>query len=372
MNGTIINWLEQQFAFLHHHAWIAEVFVVVLMTALFVAFEKLAFKYLYPRFRQSRTVWDDTFLSALHKPLSFFIWLMGLSIAAEIVAEEGKHTAIFNILSPVRSLGVIAFFAWFAVRFVQKSEKNVVDGRTSYRYIDDTTVRAVSKILRATVLITATLVALQTFGIQISGVLAFGGISGAVVAFSAKDLLANFFGGLIIYLDRPFVVGDWIRSPDRQIEGTVENIGWRLCRIRTFDKRPLYVPNSIFNNISIENPSRMTNRRIKTFVGIRYEDADKLAMILKKVEMMLKEHPEIDQTKTLMVNLVEFAPSSLTFMIYTFTKTTQWQWFQAVQQDVFLKIIDIILTCGAEFAYPTTTVHVPGTMKLQQNEVCHE
>jgi len=372
MNGTIINWLKQQFAFLHGNAWIAGVFMAVLITAVLAAIEKIVFTYLYPRFAKSRTVWDHTLISALHKPLSFLIWLMGLSIAAEIVAEEGKHTGIFTALGPVRSLGIIIFFAWFAVRFIHNSEKNFVDEHVRTKYIDKTTVRAISKVLKATVLITAVLVGLQTFGIKISGVLAFGGIGGAVIAFSAKDLLANFFGGLIIYLDRPFVIGDWIRSPDRQIEGTVEYIGWRLCRIRTFDKRPLYVPNSMFNNISIENPSRMTNRRIKTFIGLRYEDADKVSDVLQKVEAMLKNHPEIDQSQTLMVNLVEFAPSSLTFMIYTFTKTTKWQWFQQVQQDIFLKVIDIILECGAECAYPTTTVHVPEQVKLQQKEPHHE
>ena len=103
---------------------------------------------------------------------------------------------------------------------------------------------------------------MQALGYSISGVLAFGGIGGIAVGFAAKDLLANFFGGLMIYLDRPFSVGDWIRSPDKNIEGTVEEIGWRLTRIRTFDKRPLYVPNSTFTQISVENPSRMLNRRI--------------------------------------------------------------------------------------------------------------
>ena len=71
------------------------------------------------------------------------------------------------------------------------------------------------------------------------------------IGFAAKDLLSNFFGGLFIYLDRPFAVGDWIRSPDREIEGTVEQIGWRVTRIRTFDKRPLYIPNSVFSQISV-------------------------------------------------------------------------------------------------------------------------
>ena len=80
---------------------------------------------------------------------------------------------------------------------------------------------------------------------------------------------------MFVYLDRPFAVGDWVRSPDREIEGTVENIGWRVTRIRTFDKRPLYIPNSIFSQIAVENPSRMSNRRIKETIGIRYDDASK-------------------------------------------------------------------------------------------------
>ena len=91
----------------------------------------------------------------------------------------------------------------------------------------------------------------------------------------------------MIYLDRPFDVGDWVRSPDKNIEGTVEDIGWRLTRIRTFDKRPLYVPNGTFSTISVENPSRMSNRRIKTNIGLRYDDANKVATIIADIESML-------------------------------------------------------------------------------------
>src|SRR5690606_30903944 len=110
------------------------------------------------------------------------------------------------------------------------------------------TAKAISKLLKAAAIITAMLVLLQSLGFSVSGVLAFGGIGGIAIGFAARDLLANFFGALMLYFDRPFAVGDWVRSPDREIEGTVEDIGWRLTRIRTFDQRPLYVPNSIFAN----------------------------------------------------------------------------------------------------------------------------
>ena len=163
----------------------------------------------------------------------------------------------------------------------------------------------------------------------------------------------------MIFMDKPFDIGDWIRSPDRNIEGTVEYIGWRLTRIRTFDKRPLFVPNSIFSTISVESPTRMHNRRIKKVIGLRYEDAGKVRGILAAVKTMLEEHSDIDQNALTMVNLVEFADSSLNFMVYTFTKTTNWGAYQAIQEDVLLKIIDIITEFGAECAFPSRTLYVP-------------
>ena len=170
----------------------------------------------------------------------------------------------------------------------------------------------------------------------------------------------------MLYLDQPFKVGDWVRSPDKEIEGTVEDIGWRLTRIRTFDKRPLYIPNSIFNSISVENPSRMLNRRIYETVGIRYDDIDKMDKIVDDVRRMLREHPEIDQHQTLIVNFNTFSASSVDFFIYTFTKTTEWVRYHEIKQDVLLKVSHIISMHGSEIAFPTSTVHVPEQVKLAQ------
>ncbi|MEX2506104.1 MAG: mechanosensitive ion channel family protein, partial [Pseudohongiellaceae bacterium] len=200
------------------------------------------------------------------------------------------------------------------------------------------------------------LVALPTMGLDITALLAAGGVGGIAIGFAAKDLLANFFGGLMIYLDRPFAIGDWIRSPDRNIEGTVENIGWRLTLVRTFDKRPLYVPNSVFTNIALENPSRMLNRRINENIGIRYRDADKMGVIVKDVREMLQNHKDIDTRQTLMVNFNKYAASSLEFFIYTFTKTTVWTEYHKIKEDVMLKIVEIVHKHDADFAFPTTTV----------------
>jgi len=162
----------------------------------------------------------------------------------------------------------------------------------------------------------------------------------------------------MVYLDRPFSVGDWVKSPDRSIEGTVEHIGWRLTCIRTFDKRPIFVPNSMFTSIVLENPSRMSHRRIYETMGLRYDDVGQLPLIIAAVKQMLIDHEEIDHTQTLIVNFNSYGASSLDFFVYTFTKTTNWIRFHEVKQDVLFKIADIIKAHSAEFAFPTQTLHV--------------
>ena len=349
-------------------AWIYQMFIVVLvvLTANFILMRVLT--RVQKTFDKTKNTWDDALLRALRRPLRLLVWIVGISFAAEI-AKGVTEAVIFTAVAPLRDVGVIATITWFIIRFIKAAENNITkSSREAGNEIDKTTADAISRLLRISVLITATLVAMQTLGYSISGVLAFGGIGGIAIGFAAKDLLSNFFGGLMIFLDRPFSVGDWVRSPDRNIEGTVETIGWRLTRIRTFDKRPLYIPNSVFANIALENPSRMTNRRIKETIGIRYDDVDKLADIIADVKEMLINHPDIDTSQTLMVNFNAYAPSSLDFFIYTFTKTTVWTDFHDIKQDVLLKINAIIASHNAEIAFPTSTIHMAEPLNCQTKE----
>lgn len=340
-------------------AWVLQVFVVIFLTLVLAFVVKLVLGRLHRRFEKSDNPWDDAVVEALRAPMTVLIWVVGIAFAAQIV-EKQSGAAIFAAVKPMRDVGIIACITWFLVRLIKTAQANVVEANEAKGIeLDYTTVDAVCKLLRLSVFITGTLVALQTLGFSVSGVLAFGGIGGIAVGFAAKDLLANFFGGLMVYLDRPFAVGDWIRSPDRDIEGTVEEIGWRLTRIRTFDSRPLYVPNSTFTSIAVENPSRMQHRRIYETIGVRYDDAAKVGPIVEDVTKMINTHPEIQTDQTLMVNFVSCGPSSLDFFVYCFTRTTVWAEFHRVKQDVLLKILEIIDKHGAEVAFPTRTIHVP-------------
>jgi len=360
--------LQQLTDFGGDNAWIYQIFIVVFVVMLANFILMRIMTRIQKSFEKTENTWDDALLEALRRPLRLIVWIVGISFAAQI-AKDVSDAIIFSAVAPLRDVGVIASLTWFIIRFIKAAEQNIVkSSREAGKDIDQTTVDAISRLLRISVLITASLVAMQTLGYSISGVLAFGGIGGIAIGFAAKDLLSNFFGGLMIFLDRPFSVGDWIRSPDRQIEGTVEAIGWRLTRIRTFDKRPLYIPNSVFANVALENPSRMSHRRIKETIGIRYDDVDKLASIIADVKNMLLNHPDIDASQTLMVNFNAYAASSLDFFIYTFTKTTVWTEYHDVKQDVLLKINDIIASHNAEIAFPTSTIHMADPLDCHVTE----
>ncbi len=353
--SEVFDYLKQD------NGYVLQVFIVILGALTLDFIQRKLLGRLLMRLEKNDNPWDDLVVRALIRPLTLIIWVAGLYMAMLII-QEATRAVIFSAVEPLRDVAIVAILAWTLVRIIKGAEENFLK---SDRDFDPTTIDAISKLLRISVLVTTILVGLQTLGYSISGVLAFGGVGGIAVGFAAKDLLANFFGGLMIYLDRPFSVGDWVRSPDREIEGTIEKIGWRLTVVRTFDKRPLYVPNSVFNNVALENPSRMSNRRIKETIGIRYDDAGKMGQIIDRVKKMLEEHEDIDQTKTLIVNFNSFASSSLDFFIYTFTKTTNWIEFHDVKQDVLLKIVDIIEAEGAEFAFPTSTLHIASHVKSE-------
>lgn len=353
--------LEKALSLYESGHWITQVFLVSLAVVSINFLIRRVLRNLGERVRRSENVWDDALFESINPPLRALIWVIGLSVCAELV-EPQAGDALFAMVEPARRVAVIALFVWFLLRLVTRVEANLVlKARRDDMEFDQTTFDAIGKLLRAAIMITGVLVILQTLGFSISGVLAFGGVGGLAVGFAAKDMLANFFGGLTVYLDKPFRVGDWIRSPEQDIEGTVEKIGWRSTCIRRFNKRPIYVPNALFTSLTVENPSRMTNRRIYENVGVRYDDFDTVEDICDEVRKLLTGHEDIDQDQTIMVNFNAFGPSSLDIMVYCLTRTTNWAEYHRVKQDVLLRIGRIIEARGAEIAFPTRTLHLVGS-----------
>ena len=257
-------WLIEFTAWAGGNRWMVWIFLIILVTGVADLSQRVVVRRLTGRARRSINRWDDAVLWAVARPLGVLIWVLGISLAAAVAGRyTGTDVSVFGYINAARATGVVVALGWFALRLIRAVELRMIERVRAVSLEPDegpdrSTVEAVGKLLRAVVLVTVGLVLLQTLGFSISGVLAFGGIGGIAVGFAARDMLANFFGGIMLHLDKPLAVGEWVRSPDREIEGTVEYISWRITRIRTFDMRPLYVPNSVFSNIAVENPSSMT------------------------------------------------------------------------------------------------------------------
>ncbi len=341
-------------------AWITGVLVILgLCVVLHWSWRRLH-KRIHSKLEQTQTVWDDAFWEALSRPVAVAIWVLGLLFAIEHIATA-RAEALLRVTGTLRTVGVVVLLGWFLMRLVRASESRLIHlarNRSEDERLDSTTIEAVAKLARIIVVVLMALVGMQSLGFSIHGLLAFGGIGGLAVSFAAKDLLANFFGGLILYLDRPFVVGDTIRSPDRELEGTVEYIGWRQTRIRTDVKRPLYVPNSVFANIAVENISRMSNRRIKELIGLRYQDADQLPALLTDIRALLSGHPDIDPDQTQGAWFHQFGESSLNLLVDAHTRAVDVAEFYRIKESVLFGIAGLVAKHGADFAFPSRTVYL--------------
>ncbi len=330
---------------------------LVLTTSLYVVFSIVVLfiiRSIRARVRKSQNTLDDYIFKALYTPLRILLVIIG----GYIVLGE------FAILMPESSLNsLLAYFdsiiiIWIIITIfsgITYMQKYFLSKQ--HAHVD--TILLISKISKIAIVTVLALSLFQSLGFDISSVLAFGGIGGLVVGMAAKDMLANIFGGIMVNLDKPFSIGDWIRVND--VEGTVEHIGWRTTQVRTFSKNPVYIPNSHFSTASIETPSRMTNRRIYEVIGLRYDDIAKVKDIMSETEQMLKSHEYIDPSAITMVYFQTFNESSLDIIVYTFTKTTNWSEYQSVKSDILLDIYKIIERHEADIAYPTQT------LKLEQN-----
>ncbi|MDY0271233.1 MAG: mechanosensitive ion channel family protein [Advenella sp.] len=300
--------------------------------------------------------------SQLNRSIVFHLMQIAVRCSLVLVVKRYTQMAITDFHWKYISNRDVDFLAVLLIVFIVMRELFLLINRLEHNQIqkgkDQTSSRMISRVLKLTTFLVIMLLFGEHFGMSMSGLMTFGGIGGIAIGLAGKDILSNFFSGIMLYFDRPFNIGDWVCSPDRNIEGTVAEIGWRLTKIITFDHRPLYVPNSVFSTITVENPGRMTHRRIETEIGLRYEDANKIAAIVNDIRTMLQQHSGIDSSQTLLVNFNQFSNSSLNILIYCFTKTVKWAEWLEIQEEVYLKIVDIVHGHGGDFAFPSRTVYL--------------
>ena len=336
-----------------------QIFLILILGFILLVIKNWFIKFLTGITKNTANEFDDIILDSVSKPFSYLIIIISLLLIFDRLNYYYNYLDSFEPSSFFYSIFLI-LFALSLVRFLDKYYQNKLFLKNISKLDDpivvEQTYEITIRVSKIIIIVITVLILMQEFGLSISGLLAFGGVGGLVVGLAAKDLLSNFFGGLMIYFDRPFKIGEFIKSPDRNIEGIVESIGWRLTVVRTFSKNVLYIPNSAFSNIIVENATRMTNRRFNEVIGVRYEDIDNIPKIVSEIRLFLESHDDIDQNNSPVVYFTSFEASSCDIIVYAFTNTKDWRQFLKVKEEILLKVANIISNNNSAIAFPTTTI----------------
>jgi len=305
-------------------------------------------------FKQSDAEFDESILDGLRAPLSWLemiaaIWL-GLVFLDLPASLESKLGTLFVTIATF--LG-----AWLVFRLIDVG----VAALDSYAEdteatMDDQLVPVVRRALRVIVILLTGVLIIQHLGYNVTSLVAGLGIGGLAVALAAREMLSNWFGSLMIFTDRPFQVGDWVKT--KHGEGTVAEVGMRSTRIQTFDKTMITVPNSDVANSAIENLQNRPNWRVNNTVGLVYSTThDQLQYVLSEFDTYLRNHQMVD-TETVRVHFSGFLDSSLEITFAAFFHTDDIAVWRDLRQEVFLKLMEIVEDAGTEFAFPSRSVYI--------------
>ncbi|MEA2018532.1 MAG: mechanosensitive ion channel family protein [Campylobacterota bacterium] len=297
---------------------------------------------------------DDDILDAIKKPIDFLFILIGANFAKTILLLDD---GISHILDQFIRSGFIIVLFWAIINLLSHLSINIKQITNKFGdKLNPDVANFLIKSIRFFIFLVGFIAVLQEWGYNISGFLASLGLVGMAFALAAKDTASNLFGSLVIFTDKPFRIGDWIKTP--VVEGTIESVGIRSTRVRTFAQALVTVPNGILANSAILNWSKMGKRRIKMNVGLTYDTpASTIESIIKDIKEMLQNHEEINQD-VMHIYFSKFDDSSLNIFCYYFTNTTAWGEFMKVREDTYFQIMKIVEANGSSFAFPTQTLHI--------------
>ncbi len=305
-------------------------------------------------------VGKDRFDKIISLPLQVVIWGVGIIYVADVVADHIGFDDFSKSMRTLRSAFIVGCVGWVALRWLKAAFAHLHQ-KSQTLGVAPGTIHALSKLSAFVVAIITLMLIFTVYGFNIMPLLAFGGIGMAGVAFAAQDIIGNFFGGAMLHFTRPFAVGDMVEIPSQQMfEGTVEEIGWYMTMIRSFDKEPVYFPNALFSKMNVVNRSRRTHRRIRETIGLRYEDMPKLKIILPELKKRILAYEKVDGNQVFNVVLNRYGDYGLEIYLHLLTTTTIYSDFLDVKQEVLMIAHDVIYTNGAEIAYPTSEVYLKG------------
>jgi MscS family membrane protein len=315
-------------------------------------------KLLERRLSATRHYWSTTLFAAARLPIIVCVAILTLLGMIAIGEAAYQSQTLVRYLIKAGQVTFILCGGWLLLRWKARMSSVLLVRQESYSIESRSRSEFFSKMAALLIWIVVILLLLGVLGFDVTALIAFGGVGGIVVGFAARDTFANLFSGIMLYFTRPFRVGDWIDSPDRQLEGYVEEIGWYMTSLRSMDKRPIYVPNSLLTSIVIRNPARMSHRQFKFILGLRYEDYPRLPALIEALRNHLRSRQDIDQEAPVRVHLVAYGPSAIEIQVQAHSATTDWDGFYEIQHNLLMDLGKIIEEQGAELAYPTQMVRV--------------
>jgi len=224
--------------------------------------------------------------------------------------------------------------------------------------IDDVLIPLIRKAVKIFILIFGVIYGANALSIELAPLIASLGIGGLAFAFAAKDTIENFFGSVAVLLDRPFSVGDWIVIPDNDVEGTVEELGFRSTRIRTFYNSQITVPNASLVRAVVDNYGRRKYRRWKTHIGVQYDTPPKLLIAFTEgIRELVRTHP-YTRKDYYQIWMHQWSASSMDVLLYVFFEVPDWNTELRERERLFIDIVRLADTLGVQFAFPTQTVHL--------------
>lgn len=335
-------------------------FIIILLTFIIKSiFLYVLDKKLTILVKKTKTELDDLILNAVISPLSYLILLQGfyLAILSLQLPEKIGQFDIPSILHAIYILSVSFIMLYFIFKIIDIIAYYLYnEAKKTESTLDDQLVPLLVKSLRILVVTLGLLFILQNFGYNITSLLAGLGIGGLAFALAAQNTVSNLFGSITIFSDKPFQLGDWISVGD--IEGTVEDVGFRTTRVRRFDQALVTVPNSQFINTGVVNYSGMKKRRINFYLGLAYKTSvSQIKEVVAGIKKIIEDDKKFDHS-FFMVRFTDFGAYSLNIFIYCFTKTTDWAESLAIREEFNLKIMQLLEELGVEIAFPSQTIYL--------------
>ena len=296
--------------------------------------------------------------SAFFKPLKVFFIILGIYLAIVFLKAPLKiNNQVMDIVTKTfKIISVMEFAVGLANSFTAKTILGKKLRKSLSQKMDDTVFEFVLKITRVFIYVIAIFLVLAILEINLTGLIAGLGLGGVIITLAAQDTAKNLFGGLVIFIDKPFVVGDWIEMD--KYEGTIEDITFRTTRIRTFENALVNIPNAIIADASVTNWSKMEKRRYKTNLCVELDTPlEKLELLKTRIEKMLQERESVFDD-SIIVRFDQITDNGINILIYTYTNSVDYASYLKEVEDINMKIMKILNEEHIELAYDTKTVYV--------------